>query len=128
MHTSTVTVAVLDPDAGAEFQLDYSEIEIRTTRGYGPGGQHRNKAESCVVATHLPSGIRARADMKSQYQSRMMALSILTTRLAEQAQDAHRRQRQSRCRRQLGTGMRAVKIRTYRQQDSKVTDHRSGKT
>ena len=54
MHTSTVTVAVLDPDSGSNFRLDHSEVEIRTTRG--------------------------------------------------------------------------DKIRTYRQQDNKVTDHRSGHT
>ena len=32
-------------------------IEITSTRGSGPGGQHRNKVESAIRAVHIPTGI-----------------------------------------------------------------------
>lgn len=128
VHTSTVTVAVLDPNLGSTFSLNESEVEIRTTRGSGPGGQNRNKVESCVVATHKPSGIRVRVDMKSQHQSRTMALQILAAKLAEGQAEKTQAKRAAKRKAQVGSGMRADKIRTYRSQDNRVTDHRTGKT
>lgn len=127
VHTSTVTVAVLDPNLGSRYRLDESEVEIRATRGSGPGGQHRNKTDSCIVATHTPSGIKVRVDMKSQYQSRTMALQILTAKLAEGAAEESQAKRAAKRKKQVGTGMRGDKIRTYREQDDRVTDHRTGK-
>ena len=128
VHTSTVTVAVLDPDAGLRFKLQESEVEIRTTRGSGPGGQHRNKTDSCVVATHLPTGTRVRVDMKSQHQSRTVALQILAAKLAEDQADRTQAKRDAKRKAQVGSGMRGDKIRTYREQDDRVSDHRTGKT
>jgi hypothetical protein len=37
------------------------EVEFRTTRGPGPGGQHRNKSDTMVRLTHKPTGIQAQA-------------------------------------------------------------------
>lgn len=34
-----------------DFQVIYS-------KGSGPGGQHRNKVETCVTIIHLPSGLK----------------------------------------------------------------------
>ena len=33
------------------------DIKIEFTKGKGPGGQHRNKTESAVRVTHIPTGI-----------------------------------------------------------------------
>jgi len=128
VQTSTVTVAVLNPDLARGFRLDESEVEIRTTKGSGPGGQHRNKVESCVVASHIPTGIKVRVDMKSQHRSRSMALQILASKLAEEAAIDRQMERRENRRHQVGSGMRGDKIRTYREQDDRVTDHRSGRT
>ena len=32
------------------------DVEFRTTRGPGPGGQHRNKSDTMVRVTHRPTG------------------------------------------------------------------------
>src|ERR1051326_6099740 len=48
VHTSTVTVAVLSVPNEAEFTLNPDDLEITTTRGSGPGGQHRNQVETEV--------------------------------------------------------------------------------
>lgn len=127
MHTSTVTVAVLDPLQRTRFTLDMREVEIKKSLGTGPGGQHRNKTESCVTATHRPTGLAVRVDMRSQHQSLSMALAILTAKLAEEEESASLDARNQARRTQTGSGMRGDKIRTYREQDDKVTDHRTGR-
>lgn len=48
----------------------------------GPGGQHRNKTESGVRLTHLPTGVVIRAtERRSQAQNRSAALERLRARL-----------------------------------------------
>lgn len=125
VQTSTVTVAVLDPDAPTRFKLNEADVDIQTTRGSGPGGQHRNKTDSCVVATHRPSGLTVRVDMRSQHQSRSTALQILAARIAEAEEERARSARANDRKAQVGSGMRGDKIRTYRAQDDRVTDHRT---
>jgi hypothetical protein len=59
------------------------QCEIQRTRRSGPGGQHRNKVETAVVITHLPSGIRAEAgERRSQEENRRRAVTRLRLRLA----------------------------------------------
>lgn len=69
--------AALPPDA-----LLAQCRETRTKRS-GPGGQHRNKTETAVVLTHLPTGLTAEAsERRSQAENRRMALWRLRLRLA----------------------------------------------
>jgi peptide chain release factor 1 len=128
VHTSTVTVALLAPDVTQAFHLDERDVELVRTRGTGPGGQHRNKVESCVIATHRPTGLSARADMRSQHTSKTMALEILAARVSAHLTGSARRERDADRRAQVGAGMRGDKIRTYRTQDDRVTDHRTNRT
>lgn len=128
VHTSTVTVALMDADSSNSFHLDLKEVEIQTARGGGPGGQHRNKIESCVTAIHKPTGLRVRVDLRSQHQSKAMALKILAARLQEQAETQAGQDKAALRKQQCGSGMRGDKIRTYRTQDDRVTDHRTNRT
>ncbi len=126
VHTSTVTVAVLDP-ADNSYSLDESEVRIVFTCGTGPGGQHRNTTNSCVVATHLPTKVSVRIDSKSQSQNKKLALRILSERLSERKRQENLRSRANKRKQQVGSGMRGDKIRTYRVRDNKVVDHVTGK-
>lgn len=127
VHTSTVTVAVLDPDAVAGQALDYRDVEITTTGGSGPGGQNVNKVESCVIATHRPTGITVRiGNERSQHQNKAIAYKILAARLYQAERERVTAQKNDERRQQVGTGQRGDKVRTYRTQDDQVTDHRTG--
>ncbi len=127
VQTSTVTVAVLDPDAPGMCSLDPKDVDVTTSRGSGPGGQNRNKIESCVVATHRPSGLTVRIDNeRSQHQNKAMAFKVLAARLNEASNAQLVADRNSDRKQQVGTGQRGDKVRTYRTQDDQVTDHRTG--
>ncbi|RYZ49892.1 MAG: peptide chain release factor H [Sphingobacteriales bacterium] len=54
------------------------DLKFETTRASGPGGQHVNKVETAVRATHLPSGLQVLAmDSRSQLQNRKMSVERL---------------------------------------------------
>jgi peptide chain release factor 1 len=127
VQTSTITVAILDMvnDYDPKYELNMKDVDIATTRGSGPGGQHRNKTESCVVVTHEPTGIVIRLDSKSQNQNKQMALKILKSKLADLQQNRIQTTANLNRKEQVGSGMRGDKIRTYREKDDIVIDHRS---
>ena len=55
-----------------------SQVMIETYRSRGPGGQRKNKTETAVRLTHLPSGIRVIAtEYRSQAQNRILAFQRL---------------------------------------------------
>ncbi len=59
------------------------DCQLRRQRRSGPGGQHRNKVETAVVITHVPSGIQGEAsERRSQEQNRRVALFRLRVNLA----------------------------------------------
>lgn len=127
VHTSTVTVAVLPLDGEKiDVVLLPSDVEITTTRGSGPGGQHRNTTDSCVLAKHKKTGLTVRIDGRDQHRNRKIAMSLLAAKLAEAATLQKDAAVNSARKDQVGSGQRGDKIRTYRVRDNVVTDHRSG--
>lgn len=62
----------------AKKSLSISEIEFKTTKSSGPGGQHVNKTDSAVWATHKRSGIRVFVqESRSQHQNKKIAIKRL---------------------------------------------------
>ena len=105
-----------------KFSLD--DCDIKTMRGSGPGGQHRNKTDSACKVTHRPTGISAYADERSQHHSKRKAIDTLKGRLLEVAKEraaadkkAHRDHVIHNC----------ETIRTYDFKAGVVRDHRTGK-
>ena len=125
VHTSTVTVAALEPADTPAISLQRDDVDMRFTRDTGPGGQHRNKTDSCVVLTHKATGLSVKVDGRDQHANRREAFHTLEVRLAQlQAAQAHLARNAQRTR-QVGSGERGDKVRTYRTQDDRVTDHRT---
>lgn len=124
VHTSTVTVAVLRPPAVTELVIPDRDLDWTTCRGSGAGGQHRNKTESAVVVTHLPTGLVVRCESeRSQKQNRETALQLLRARLFAQKEAAEHGARAADRRRQVGSGQRGDKRRTIQCQNGVVVDH-----
>ena len=64
-------------------EWDEREITFQTLRASGPGGQHVNKTETAVRATHRASGISVVAsDNRSQLQNKHLAAERLQVKLA----------------------------------------------
>ncbi|MFM7739570.1 MAG: peptide chain release factor family protein, partial [Planctomycetota bacterium] len=76
------------PAALPESEL-LAACELTRTRRGGPGGQHRNKVETAVVITHLPTGVSAEAnERRSQAENRKVAIQRLRVHLALAIRDS----------------------------------------
>lgn len=128
VHTSTVTVAVLEEVRERDLVIPEKDLEISVCRGSGAGGQHRNKTESAVVMKHVPTGITVRCESeRSQIQNRASALEVLRARLQAAQSSASIGARNDARRGQIGAGSRGERRRTVRVMDEQVVDHVTGR-
>lgn len=129
VHTSTITVSVLPEPSPSDFRLDDRDLDFKTCRGSGAGGQHRNTTDSAVQVTHKPTGIQVRVESeRSQHQNKEMAKNLLRARLMQAEHEAVEDARNAKRRKQIGGGARGDKRRTIAIQRDQVIDHVTGKS
>lgn len=128
IHTSSVTVAVLDAPQEEKVQLNSWEYNVRRYKASGKGGQHRNKVETAVEILHYETGITAKCDEeRSLHANTEIALERLTEKIQKMKNDQSASALSATRKQQVGTGLRGDKIRTVQEQNSQVVNHLNGK-
>ena len=137
VHTSTVTVAILDPTSSPKQAfslynenggLNENDLRIEWFSGSGAGGQHRNKHQNSCRVIHEPTGImEARQGRKRETNLREAKAALLVRLEADQRGQSSAAMAATR-NGQVGSGMRGDTTVTLRFQDDRVQHHVTGKT
>ncbi len=125
IHTSTASVAVLPMRKKPTIKIDPGDIDMEFSRSGGAGGQNVNKVETAVRLIHRPTGVDVRCESdRSQLKNREKAMTMLIAKLEAAHEEEEARKHSEVRSKQIGTGDRSEKIRTYNFPQNRITDHR----
>lgn len=125
VHTSVITIAVIDPTK-AQFSLSDKDLRVEWYSGSGSGGQNRNKTQNCCRLIHTPTGISKTAQFRDRESSYKHAYDALIQELKDTF-DLLQNQQSNQTRLDQIT-ISNGDARTFRFRDDRVVDHRTGKS
>jgi peptide chain release factor 1 len=129
VHTSTASVAILPIRKKTTIEINPADIDTEFSRSGGKGGQNVNKVETAVRIIHKPTGIDVRSTSeRSQQKNREKAMRILQAKLEVIKAENEAKKISGERKKQIGTGDRSEKIRTYNSLQDRATDHRIKKS
>ena len=103
--------------------MESNDFHIRITRGSGPGGQHKNKVETCVIITHLPTGLQEKCqDTRSKIKNTEIAKERLIAKIDRLNKQKIQEAKNDRRRELIKT---QKVVRTYNFVRNEVYDHRT---
>lgn len=131
VHTSTVTIAVINPDISLNKlfeQREDSDFRVEWFQSLGAGGQHANKHQNSCRMIHVPTGLKQESRGRSREANLREAKASLI-RILDEKLNAEKYGKLSEMRKgQLGSGQRGDKVRTLRCQDDIAKHHITGKS
>lgn len=128
IHTSTVSVAIIESTENEKVDINMNDVEITSCRASGAGGQHINTTDSAVRVKHIPSGIVVTCqNERSQHQNKAIALELLKSKLQSQNDFEFSNKLNLNRKNQVKDGERAESKRTYHYGRNEITDYISGK-
>jgi peptide chain release factor 1 len=103
-----------------QFCYTKKDFKIDWFSGTGPGGQNRNKVQTCVRVTHIPSGLTATGQRdRSRSANFRSAFNALGAKLKPWIEEQIRKAAPE-------SSKSTETIRTYHYADNRVVDHVSG--